>query len=261
MDKVLKSMDLLNVKVTHKIYGEGTITGFANNRISVQFSSKLTEFLYPDVFEKFLVAEDESIQSAILSEIENKKKAKESQRMIEEATRKAEEERRALKNQIDVKSKSRTVSIKEKFGADYNAQYLSENPILTYQQVEERFGIKITGFGRGINTTPTTIVLISSIDKKKSGFVYHDRWTLDGDYIYSGEGKIGDQKLSNGNKAIIDAAHDGKQIHLFVKFSPREYYYQGMFSLVEYTYEDDYDESGNIRKEYKFRLRKQPIEE
>ena len=34
------------------------------------------------------------------------------------------------------------------------------------------------------------------------------------------------------------------------------YYFQGLFSLVNYTYEDDKDEDGNIRKEYKFRLRK-----
>ena len=46
------------------------------------------------------------------------------------------------------------------------------------------------------------------------------------------------------------------QLHLFVKFSPQEYYYQGVFELVDYTYEDEKDEDGNIRKEYKFRLRK-----
>lgn len=54
----------------------------------------------------------------------------------------------------------------------------------------------------------------------------------------------------------VNAANEGKDIHLFVKFSPQEYYYQGVFELVEYTCEDDKDEAGNIRKEYKFRLRK-----
>ena len=52
------------------------------------------------------------------------------------------------------------------------------------------------------------------------------------------------------------AARNGKKLHLFVKFSPQEYYYQGIFELVDYTYEDEKDEDGNIRKEYKFRLRK-----
>ena len=102
---------------------------------------------------------------------------------------------------------------------------------------------------------------ISSIDKKKDGFVYHDHWTTDGDYIYSGEGKTGDQKMSSGNSAIINALNDGKEIHLFVKFSPQEYYYQGIFKLIDYSYEDEKDENGNTRKEYKFRLRKQATEE
>jgi hypothetical protein len=62
--------------------------------------------------------------------------------------------------------------------------------------------------------------------------------------------------MSSGNKAIINAAGEGKTIHLFVKFSPQEYYYQGVFELVDYTYEDDKDENGKTRKEYKFRLRK-----
>ncbi len=62
--------------------------------------------------------------------------------------------------------------------------------------------------------------------------------------------------MTKGNLAIRDAAQNNKKIHLFVKFSPQEYYYQGIFELVDYTYEDDQDEAENIRKEYKFRLRK-----
>jgi hypothetical protein len=62
--------------------------------------------------------------------------------------------------------------------------------------------------------------------------------------------------MSSGNTAITNAADQRKDIHLFVKFSPQEYYYQGVFELVNYTYEDDLDENENIRKEYKFRLKK-----
>jgi hypothetical protein len=62
--------------------------------------------------------------------------------------------------------------------------------------------------------------------------------------------------MTSRNRAIVDAAADGKVIHLFVKFSPQEYYYQGVFKLVDHTYENDKDENGNTRKEYKFRLRK-----
>lgn len=198
-------MNLLNLKVKHKVFGNGVVTGISDNLLTIQFASKVSNFVYPDAFETFIVVEDTSVQSEILSEIENNKRAVRKQRLAEETARKAEKELR----------------------------------------VTER------------NGTPSRRIRNNIED----GFVYHDHWTTDGDYIYSGEGKTGDQTMSLGNKAIVDAENDGKKIHLFVKFSPQEYYYQGVFSLVDYTYEDDKDESGNMRKEYKFRLRKQSVEE
>ena len=150
----------------------------------------------------------------------------------------------------------KTKSLDEMFPPDYHVENMAREPILTYQQVEEQFGIRISGPGRGINPTDDAVVLISSIRKSGDNFIYHDKWTADGDYIYSGEGRTGDQTMTRGNLAIKNAASDGKSIHLFIKFSPQEYYYQGVFDLVDYTYEDEKDEAGNIRKEYKFRLRK-----
>lgn len=256
----MSSADLLGFKVKHKVFGIGVITGVSGNYLTIKFATKESKFVYPDAFEKFIVADDASIQAEIMEEINNIKLAAEAQRQEAEAARKAEEDRRAAERQAAPATRNRR-NIEDGFGPDYNVRHLAKQPILTYQQVEEQFGIKIAGFGRGINRTPSTVVLISSVDKKKAGFVYHDHWTPDGDYMYSGEGKTGNQQLTLGNKAIVDAARDGKAIHLFVKFSPQEYYYQGIFSLVDYTYEDDKDESGNVRKEYKFRLRKKSVEE
>ena len=142
------------------------------------------------------------------------------------------------------------------FGEDYHSEYLKTKPTLTYQEVEKIFGIQISGFGRGINSTASSVVLISVIEKKKDSFVYHDRWTVDGEYIYSGEGKSGDQSMTRGNAAILNAKRDNKKIDLLVKFSSDKYIYQGVFELVDYEYVDDKGEDGLIRKEYKFRLRK-----
>lgn len=176
----------------------------------------------------------------------------ESLRLAEEVSVRLEEKIQEAKDVPTGKIKT----LDEMFGEDYHSEKLAREPILTYQQVEAEFGIRISGFGRGINLTDSTVVLISSIKKGGGYFVYHDKWTADGDYIYSGEGRVGDQIMAKGNFAIKNAAHDGRVIHLFVKFSPQEYYYQGVFILVDYTYEDDKDENGDIRKEYKFRLRK-----
>lgn len=246
---------LIGKKVKHKTYGLGVITEFDNSYITVKFAEKTTRFPYPDAFEKFLTLENESEQQNIINEIEKKKVEAEENRLQQEAARKEEQERKLAAAQA-TGTKKKVKNIDEMFGEDYHVSHLARQPILTYTQVEDQFGIKISGFGRGINPTPTTVVLISSMAKSKDKFVYHDKWTADGDYIYSGEGKTGDQTLTKGNAAIVNADRDGKKIHLFVKLSPQEYYYQGVFELVNYTHEDEEDEAGKLRKEYKFRLRK-----
>lgn len=250
-------MNLLNEKVTHKSLGDGKIIDFDGNNIEVQFASKISKFVYPDAFETFLTLNSADKQKAIYVEIASIKQEREDKiRTAEEAWRKVEEARIAALVASKANAGKTKKSIEEMFSEDYHAAHLARQPILTYQQVEAQFGIQISGFGRGINPTPTTIVLVSSIGKSGGNFVYHDKWTSDGDYIYSGEGKNGNQSMTKGNYAIQNAARDGKKIHLFVKFSPKDYYYQGVYDLIDYTYEDEQDENGHTRKEYKFRLRK-----
>lgn len=188
-------MNLLNLKVKHKVFGNGVVTGISDNLMTIQFASKVSNFVYPDAFETFIVAEDTSVQSEILSEIENNKRTVRKQRLAEETARKAEKELRVTERNGTPSRRIRN-NIEDGFGPDYNVRHLAKQPILTFKQVEEQFGIRIAGFG------------------------YHDHWTTDGDYIYSGEGKTGDQTMSLGNKAIVDAENDEKKIHLFVKFSP-----------------------------------------
>ena len=235
------------------MFGIGCITDKVGDYITVEFANKTVKFVYPDAFEKFLKAKDENTQTEIRNEI---------MRMKEVQKKKAEEklhEKTAIQSDVltGITPKNKRVkNLEEMFLPDYHVEKLSKQPILTYQQVEKQFGIRIAGFGRGINPTVDKVVLVSSIHKAGGKFVYHDKWTAEGDYLYSGEGRTGDQTMTKGNLAICNAASDGKQIHLFVKFSPQEYYYQGVFGLVNYTIENDKDENGNMRKEYKFRLRK-----
>lgn len=298
-------MNLLGLKVKHKVFGVGEIVEYKDNYITVAFPGKTTKFVYPNAFETFIKVVDDNVQEFIVSEIEKAKIIDEAKKRLSDASRKAEEAIRNLESAKNIKkglieaiqhaenAKKRIeeeiqyvnelgydlqveirraegvkTQLEEKiqyaknaefdglFGKDYHVEYLAKHPILTYQQVERDFGISLHPYGRGINPTDSTVVLISVIKKGGGYFVYHDKWTADGDYIYSGEGRVGDQIMAKGNLAIKNAARDGREIHLFVKFSPQEYYYQGVFVLVDYTYEDDRDENGDIRKEYKFRLRK-----
>lgn len=249
-------MELIGLKVKHNVFGAGMISEMEGNYITVEFTAKTSKFVYPNAFEKFIKAEDPIVQQAITDSINEAKIAAEQKRQAEEAAHKASEEQRHASIAVTAPKAKKAKTLDEMFAPDYHAEKLARQPILTYQEVESQFGIRISGFGRGINPTENNVILISSIGKASGNFVYHDKWTVEGDYLYSGEGKNGDQAMTKGNLAIRDAARNGKQIHLFVKFSPQEYYYQGVFELVNYTFEDEKDEDGNVRKEYKFRLRK-----
>lgn len=133
-------------------------------------------------------------------------------------------------------------------------KYTRMTSVFDYKEVELIFGIKRTPFGRGINVKKDSIVLISvpsSVDSLR-----HNHWDTNGDYIYCGEGSVGNQTLTGGNLAISETPTNGKTIHLIIKLSSKEYYYQGVFVLVDYTYEPGIDKNGNTRMEYKFRLRK-----
>lgn len=241
-------MDLIGIQVSHAMWGVGTIVAHKGVCLSVEFADVTKPFIYPDAIGKFISAIDPSVQAAILADIQATKNTKQAQQA---------EEVQTINTATSPRAKSQKAkNIDEMFSADYHASHLARHPILTYQQVEDHFGINIAGFGRGINPTASTVVLISSIGTSSGNFVYHDKWTEDGDYLYSGEGRTGDQTMTKGNLAIKNAERDNKALHLFVKFSPKEYYYQGVFTLVDYTYEDEQDKSGNVRKEYKFRLRK-----
>jgi hypothetical protein len=64
--------------------------------------------------------------------------------------------------------------------------------------------------------TPNVFVYSDPSRGEKNGYIY-DGWNEDKSiYLYTGEGKIGDQKLSAGNKAIADHKKDKRKLRLFV---------------------------------------------
>lgn len=228
---------MIGIKVKHEIFGVGTITNITNGIVTVKFPAKTSLFPFPGSFDHYLTVVDPANQQ----KIEDYKKA-----VKEESAKKEKEAAEAAEN---------GKKINAKFGPDYNAQHLALQRAFTYQQVERLFGITISDFNKRIYVTDTNIVLISNIREVGGVFVYYDNWTKDGDYLYCGESVFGDQKATTGSLGVINGDLSGKVIHLLVKFSPQEYYYQGIFDLVNYTCEDAKDADGNIRKEYKFRLR------
>lgn len=117
------------------------------------------------------------MQKALIDSINEAKAATEQMRRDKEDARKAAEEQRRITTAITLPKTKKVKSLDEMFKPDYHAENLARQPILTYQQVKEQFGIRISGFGRGINSTDNTVVLISSTGKAGGNFVYHDKWT------------------------------------------------------------------------------------
>lgn len=249
---------MVGIKVRHLIsesLGTGTVIKAEGNYIWVEFSEKTFQLAYPGAFKKHLEAVDPAIQAKIEALINGAREAEEKKRLEEEAAKKDAEDRR-LAAEADRLAAAEKRTIRADFGPDYHAEHLSLDKCFTYQDVEAKYGINRRGYGQGINVLGDKIVLISSVDRADGAYVYHDKWTKDGDFIYSGEGSRGDQSLTGNNLAIKNSKDDKKEIHLYVKFSSQRYYYQGIFEYVTEIKENDKDADGNIRKEYKFRLRR-----
>lgn len=241
--------------VTDKNGRRGKIVGYGNY-IVVDYGGKINEYQQDAFFKGYLKYEDCDLQSEVESQIATikEKKLKEEQKS-EENKGHVEIKKSIRQPELIFKNHGKIIKLEDMFDKDYQVENLKREPILTYQEVEQKFGINIHGFGRGINVTPECIVLVSSLQKKNNHFVYHDKWLEKGIYLYTGEGKIGDHKWTSRNRAIRDAGIIGKSIFLYVKLSPQLYLFQGRVELLDYTYEKDHDSLGELVNQFKFKLK------
>jgi 5-methylcytosine-specific restriction protein A len=77
---------------------------------------------------------------------------------------------------------------------------------------------------------------------------------LDGLFLYTGEGQIGDMNLQRGNASIVNAERDGKRIHLFQNAKKGYVTYLGEVAYVGHHTETRPDRDGNERKAIVFEL-------
>ena len=62
-------------KVTHKVYGCGTITEFTSAYLTVNFGDSEKKFVYPDAFEKYLTSTDPELMKQVDKDIQSKQSA------------------------------------------------------------------------------------------------------------------------------------------------------------------------------------------
>ncbi|MER7174007.1 restriction endonuclease [Streptomyces mesophilus] len=134
---------------------------------------------------------------------------------------------------------------------------LPRNEQLRRSLIHDKFG-----GNRQQGITPATkadneLMLFSSL-KGSRLYGYIDDWGPDGHYHYTGEGLVGDQDMTGGNRNILNHRLDGRPIHVFRPVSPGVVQHLGQFTLAEekpWYRADRPDRNGDMRSVITFRLR------
>jgi hypothetical protein len=132
---------------------------------------------------------------------------------------------------------------------------LSNHDISRIFSVCAQRGIRYSGsLHKGIRH----IVLITVLQKtpeESTRNPYNDR--VEGDFLfYTGEGRVGDQKMERGNLALKRQLDDGYPIFVFEKKGPGRYMFLGQYTVSAVKKETQPDVKGLERKVFLFKLRR-----
>ncbi|RUO29236.1 HNH endonuclease [Aliidiomarina sedimenti] len=118
--------------------------------------------------------------------------------------------------------------------------------------IHERFG----GQQRGGIATPKdhrAVFLFTSPGGEEHGYI--DGF-VDGIFMYTGEGQLGDMKMQKGNLAIRDHQANGKKLYIFEKQDSKSPFvtFIGEAECIDYHEEKRPDRDGNLRNAFVFHL-------
>jgi len=131
---------------------------------------------------------------------------------------------------------------------------LSAGDIIKRTELHQRFGGRRQGGIGPSKQSPN--VLVFTDPRSGAQFGYNDRW--EGSvFHYTGEGQLGDQTMTSGNRAILDHQTDNRALRLF-KGVGGLVRYEGEFELdpvQAWYFGHELDRAGALRKVIIFRLR------
>jgi hypothetical protein len=120
-------------------------------------------------------------------------------------------------------------------------------------ELHEKFGGRRQGGISPSRVTPNVFLITAPERGSAFGYIY-DGLADDGFFHYTGEGQVGDQVMTQGNRAVRDHETEGRALHVFeARGTTLEY-------VGEFRYHDDYQadapevDNGPIRKVIVFRL-------
>ena len=77
-------MNLINKKVTHKLFGMGSIVEHNDSSIEIHFASENKKFVFPDVFGKHLKLHDKSVANSLEEIIQKKEMERQEEELKKE---------------------------------------------------------------------------------------------------------------------------------------------------------------------------------
>jgi hypothetical protein len=124
---------------------------------------------------------------------------------------------------------------------------------LLRRELHERFGGREQGGISPSRKVPSVMFFTDPVTGHRHG--YYDGWDEDGLFNYVGEGQRGDQRLVQGNKAILNHASDGRTLEGF-QASGTSVTYLGQFDLVDHYFTEAHETGSDLlRQVVVFRLR------
>jgi len=89
--------------------------------------------------------------------------------------------------------------------------------ITTRAEIHGQYGGATYGGIEPSATTPNVMIYSDPSEGEQYGYQF-DGWVVGepGAFTYTGEGRVGDQTLGDGNRAVLDHARDGRSIRLFI---------------------------------------------
>jgi len=134
------------------------------------------------------------------------------------------------------------------------SEIFSNKEISRVFNVGARRGIRYSG---SLISKVDHVVLIMALDKTPQDLVtnpYQDRKMDDNRILYTGEGRLGDQKMTRGNIVLRQQMEENYPIYVFEKKSPGQYTFLGQYKVLSVQKETQRDSEGEDRLVFLFEL-------
>jgi 5-methylcytosine-specific restriction protein A len=107
----------------------------------------------------------------------------------------------------------------------------------------------------GISTPVSHPLIMLVTGESGTAYGYTDGWEDDGTFRYFGEGQVGDMSFVRGNRAVLEHAAAGRELHLFEDLNDAHLRYVGEMTCAGFDWVDKVpDRNGAARRAIAFRL-------